>query len=237
MKSSLSVKFIALITPILLGVFGIFVALHEWHNYANAREDLRLRMNMMAASQSIILAESVANKDIDRLSLQLATVISDPDLVGVVVLDAENRILDEFGDMSDGDADLVTEVPINYSDGDGVRVVGTLCLVMTDRNLLADVRAHMIKNGLLVLALLVAAILTAILTHRRTVLRPLDRLLALSARFSTRTTYWVLPKGRSAAQEVSELPKNRRTMFHVEQSHTDSEAGIIVGRGKWSAKA
>ena len=49
---------------------------------------------------------------------------------------------------------------------------------MTDRNLLADVRAHMIKNGLLVLALLVAAILTAILTHRRTVLRPLDRLLA-----------------------------------------------------------
>ncbi len=178
MKSSLSVKFIALITPILLGVFGIFVALHEWHNYANAREDLRLRMNMMAASQSIILAESVANKDIDRLSLQLATVISDPDLVGVVVLDAENRILDEFGDISDGDADLVTEVPINYSDGDGVRVVGTLCLVMTDRNLLADVRAHMITNGLLVLALLVAAILTAILTHRRTVLRPLDRLLA-----------------------------------------------------------
>ncbi|MEH6724094.1 MAG: 16S rRNA (guanine(527)-N(7))-methyltransferase RsmG [Qipengyuania sp.] len=66
---------------------------------------------------------------------------------------------------------------------------------------------------------------------------PLDRLLALSARFSTRSTCWVLPKGRSAAQEVNELPKNRRAMFHVEQSHTDSEAGIIVGRGKWSAKA
>jgi 16S rRNA (guanine527-N7)-methyltransferase len=66
---------------------------------------------------------------------------------------------------------------------------------------------------------------------------PLDRLLTLSARFSTRSTCWVLPKGRSAAQEVSELPKNRRAMFHVEQSHTDSEAGIIVGRGKWSAKA
>jgi len=66
---------------------------------------------------------------------------------------------------------------------------------------------------------------------------PLDRLLALSARFSTRSTCWVLPKGRSAAQEVSDLPKNRRAMFHVEQSHTDSEAGIIVGRGKWSAKA
>ncbi|MBX7482247.1 16S rRNA (guanine(527)-N(7))-methyltransferase RsmG [Qipengyuania qiaonensis] len=66
---------------------------------------------------------------------------------------------------------------------------------------------------------------------------PLDRLLALSARFSTKDTCWVLPKGRSAAQEVRALPKNRRNMFHVEQSRTDPEAGIVVGRGQWSAKA
>ncbi|QYJ07303.1 16S rRNA (guanine(527)-N(7))-methyltransferase RsmG [Qipengyuania flava] len=66
---------------------------------------------------------------------------------------------------------------------------------------------------------------------------PLDRLLTLSARFSTRGTLWVLPKGRSAEQEVQALPKNRREMFHVEQSRTDPEAGIIVGRGQWSAKA
>ena len=66
---------------------------------------------------------------------------------------------------------------------------------------------------------------------------PLDRLLTLSSRFSTSRTLWVLPKGRSAEQEVQDLPKNRRAMFHVEQSLTDPEAGIIVGRGQWSAKA
>lgn len=66
---------------------------------------------------------------------------------------------------------------------------------------------------------------------------PLDRLLTLSARFSTSSTSWVLPKGRSAAQEVQGLPGNRRSMFHVEQSLTDPEAGIVVGRGRWSAKA
>ncbi|WP_421993472.1 16S rRNA (guanine(527)-N(7))-methyltransferase RsmG [Qipengyuania sp.] len=64
---------------------------------------------------------------------------------------------------------------------------------------------------------------------------PLERLLTLSARFSTSTTCWVLPKGRSASQEVTGLPKNRRSMFHVEQSRTDPEAGIVVGRGQWSA--
>lgn len=57
---------------------------------------------------------------------------------------------------------------------------------------------------------------------------PLPRLLDLSARFSTAETSFVLPKGRSAAQELSELPDGTRKLFHVEQSLTDREAGIIV---------
>ncbi len=63
---------------------------------------------------------------------------------------------------------------------------------------------------------------------------PLPRLLDLSARFSTGDTLWLLPKGRSAQQELDGLPKKRRGMFHVEPSRTDPEAGIIVGslRGK-----
>jgi 16S rRNA (guanine527-N7)-methyltransferase len=61
---------------------------------------------------------------------------------------------------------------------------------------------------------------------------PMTRLLDLSARFSTSDTIWLLPKGRSAAQEVQTLPRRLRLMFHVEQSQTDPDAGIVVGRGK-----
>lgn len=57
---------------------------------------------------------------------------------------------------------------------------------------------------------------------------PLPQLLALSARFSTKDTIWLLPKGRSAAQELAEL-SGWLHMFHVEQSLTDPSAGIIVG--------
>lgn len=57
---------------------------------------------------------------------------------------------------------------------------------------------------------------------------PLPQLLALSARFSTKDTIWLLPKGRSAAQELAEI-SGWSHMFHVEQSLTDPEAGIIVG--------
>lgn len=61
---------------------------------------------------------------------------------------------------------------------------------------------------------------------------PLRKLLGIAGRFSTNDTVWVLPKGRSAAQEVEDLPPRLRRMFHVEQSKTSADAGIIVGKGK-----
>lgn len=58
---------------------------------------------------------------------------------------------------------------------------------------------------------------------------PLDKLLALSARFSTSDTLWLLPKGRSARQELVELEGWRHTL-RVEPSLTDPEAGVIIGQ-------
>ncbi len=58
---------------------------------------------------------------------------------------------------------------------------------------------------------------------------PMPKLMDLSARFSTGQTTYLLPKGRSAAQELQTLPKKLRKLFHVEQSVTDDEAGIVVG--------
>ena len=57
---------------------------------------------------------------------------------------------------------------------------------------------------------------------------PLESLLKLAARFSTKSTLWLLPKGRSAAQELEEL-RGWDQSFHVERSLTDSQAGIVVG--------
>lgn len=57
---------------------------------------------------------------------------------------------------------------------------------------------------------------------------PLEALLNLSAPFSTAATRYVLPKGRSAAHELASLKPMIRKMFHVEQSLTDKDAGIIV---------
>jgi len=80
----------------------------------------------------------------------------------------------------------------------------------------------------------VPAFPAAVITARA--FAPLDRLLRLAARFSTTDTVWLLPKGRSAAQELSELPARQRNLFHVEQSITSPDSGIIVGRLSEGAK-
>ena len=59
---------------------------------------------------------------------------------------------------------------------------------------------------------------------------PLDKLVTLSARFSTPDTVWLLPKWAGAAQELQMLPESWNHMFHVERSLTDANAGVICGR-------
>lgn len=66
---------------------------------------------------------------------------------------------------------------------------------------------------------------------------PLPRLVELSARFSTNETEWVLPKGRSAEQDVAQLPPHSRSRFHVKHSLTDPEGRIVVAKGCLSAPA
>ena len=61
---------------------------------------------------------------------------------------------------------------------------------------------------------------------------PMGKLLRLSTRFSTPGTVWLLPKGRSAAKELGEQPPAIQAMFHVEQSVTSQQAGVLVGKGR-----
>lgn len=56
----------------------------------------------------------------------------------------------------------------------------------------------------------------------------LGGLLKISAHLSTRKTIWALPKGRRAQPELVEAQRSWQGTFHVEQSLTDAEAGIVV---------
>ena len=56
----------------------------------------------------------------------------------------------------------------------------------------------------------------------------LAKLLEISAHLSTRKSRWVLPKGRSAAQELAEARQAWQGAFHVERSVTDADSRIVI---------
>ncbi len=64
---------------------------------------------------------------------------------------------------------------------------------------------------------------------------PLEKLLELSARFSTESTRWLLPKGRSAREELSRL-RGWNHLFHVEQSLTDSRIRCYRRNTHWAGR-
>ena len=60
---------------------------------------------------------------------------------------------------------------------------------------------------------------------------PLGRLISLSAAFSTQETRWLLPKGKNARKELALIPQTWQRLFRVEQSLTDADSLILIGRG------
>lgn len=53
-------------------------------------------------------------------------------------------------------------------------------------------------------------------------------LLQMAVGCAKKTTRWLLPRGRSAAEDLATLNRGWRGMFHVEQSLTDPESSILV---------
>jgi len=60
---------------------------------------------------------------------------------------------------------------------------------------------------------------------------PLPKLLELAASFADADTRWVLPKGKSAGEELEAARASWQGRFRLVPSVTDSEAAIIVAEG------
>ena len=59
----------------------------------------------------------------------------------------------------------------------------------------------------------------------------LTQFLKISAHLSTRNSLWVLPKGRTAMEELVEAQRTWQGEFHVEQSVIDADSQIVVATG------
>jgi 16S rRNA (guanine527-N7)-methyltransferase len=147
-------------------------------------------------------------------------------------------------------AQLLTHLPTDLPQGDwldlgsGAGFPGIIAALLCDRSVtlvesrarridylqraiaLLDLDAHVTVAGIALEKLQSAPF--SVISARA--FAPLPRLLALSARFSTKNTLWLLPKGRNAAKELEEAKTHWQVDFHIMPSVTDNEAGIITGK-------
>ncbi|MDB5678196.1 16S rRNA (guanine(527)-N(7))-methyltransferase RsmG [Sphingomonas bacterium] len=59
----------------------------------------------------------------------------------------------------------------------------------------------------------------------------IDSLFVSAAQCANNETIWLLPKGKSADEEVAEARRTWHGVFHVEQSITNPDSAIVVARG------
>lgn len=134
--------------------------------------------------------------------------------------------------------------------GSGAGLPGLIAAILTDRPIWLvesrKLRCAFLRETALTLGLdarvrIVETRLEALPTHPMATVSarafaPLSKLIPLSARFSTKSTRWLLPKGQNTVKELAELPASWQGLFHVEQSLTSTESMILVGSGTVSGQ-
>ncbi len=129
--------------------------------------------------------------------------------------------------------------------GSGAGFPGIVAAILTDRRvvlveprarraaLLSEIAADLDLGNIVVhqakIEKLPATRPAAIISARA--VAKLAALFAIGHRHSDGDTIWVLPKGRSAAEELAEARAAWRGTFHVEHSITDPTSSIVVARG------
>gem|GEM_PF-1324524 len=131
--SSVKKAFLALTLPLVLTVVGTFFVLLEMETYNDAVARLEAKRDRLLASNSIMLARAVWERNDVLIATHAAPALIDPDLIGIFIYDRDGQILAEFGTQtpSEGTA-IVGEAPIRYAVGANLEFAGQLVLVMTD---------------------------------------------------------------------------------------------------------
>ena len=177
---SLQAKFLVIIVPlVLLSTIALFAVI-QINAQRTANRDLQTKLEEVVAIQSASLAGPLWNVDENQVSLILAAMVIDPEILGAVVYDEAGQVVSEVGEMSASDqATFVTDAPIVFEDEN----IGNLKVALTDRLVQKATRERLWIAGGLTFLLVLSIVLSVLLAHRRTVGTPL-RLLSESIRAS-----------------------------------------------------
>lgn len=169
--------FLGYVISITVLMLVLVVAGYEWIEYGNARHLLVQKLDRMVASQSLILAGPVFEKDRKQIKLILASTISNAEVQRVVVRDQFGAVLDKYGEVASTNPDFVKSTKINFISGNGYVRVGSLEIELTDRVIHQQFKDRLKSDAIMCLVLLISFVACAHFAHYRLIGKPLGRLM------------------------------------------------------------
>ncbi|MEM8853264.1 MAG: response regulator [Pseudomonadota bacterium] len=176
---SLQAKFLAFVIPLVLISTVVVFAFFEANTRSAAETELRTKLNKMITIQSAVVAESLWNVADGQISLILAALMTDPDVLAAVVTDERGGTVAEVGDVAAmAGSHLTATQPIYYGTGTDQEDIGSLSVTLTDAKLKVQARGRMWLALVLASILLLAVTSATLIANRQTIGRPLGLLLA-----------------------------------------------------------
>jgi len=204
-KKSLYWHFLRIIVPFIAFVFIVLIVLYEWVNFNADKDELILKLDSLASTYSLLLAEPVATNNTKDLQLYNISLIADPDVAFVVIKDSEGEILEQYGEVNEN-LSLQRVAKINFSTDENIRHVGDFYIGMSTQSYF-DNFINRVQYEIILLFSLIAIVLFALrLAYVETIGNPLEAL----------------------TSSIDYFKKHRK---HIEVNYTkNNELGTVINR-------
>jgi methyl-accepting chemotaxis protein len=180
MPRTVGAKFLTISISLAFGLAIALFVVFEFHTYRQAHHTLVKQLNQTVEGYRSVLVEPVWNLDNNRIDLILSAMASDSTLQGAAVYDDGGAMLSSVGvPGTPGDA-LTAKGEIVYAmkPMNAAQPIGYLLVTFTDAQLRDETQRRLVLDGVLVMCLFTAVVVSSVIAHRRTVGIPLARLLS-----------------------------------------------------------
>lgn len=173
-------RFLLAYIPAMIGVIVLFVTLFEFITFTDARDELDRKLHRMGGNLSVVLAEPVAQNQVEIVDSVIANAISDRDVATIRVYGMDGMLMSEIA-RSTGTNEPVLQFlkPLVLATGQTTVTVGRLELSLSDLRLYEAMLNRLYFAATLSAMLLIAVIVIGSFVYRRIIGAPLDQLVAV----------------------------------------------------------
>lgn len=160
---------------ILFGALYLF----DQIEYADKKRELVHSQKLITQSQSIIIPQYLMRQDQERMTLILSGILSNPNIIGVVIFGADGKARYRFGRFrSENYTVFEASHTITRFDGSKIQRLGRILTFASDRHIVESMRQRRAFSGLVMAVLFVVIVIAVWASVHWTVAVPLKRLVS-----------------------------------------------------------